>query len=211
MLLNLEAFRKEPLIRQPFDFVIVRDFLARQAKQAFDPDFPRISKPGSFPISELSYGPTFARLLAELCGAEFKAAVSEKFALDLSARPIMVTVRGRCQKSEGKIHTDTPSKIISVLLYLNDRWDHDGGRLRLVRTKDNLESFLVEIPPEWGVLVAFRRADNSFHGHKPFEGERRVIQVNWVSDQRVADRELRRHRRSARIKRFLPFAWSIGY
>ena len=27
-----------------------------------------------------------------------------------------------------------------------------------------------KVPPEWGTLLAFRRAENSFHGHKPFVG-----------------------------------------
>jgi hypothetical protein len=57
------------------------------------------------------------------------------------------------------------------------------------------------VEPKWGRLLAFRRSDRSWHGHLPAEGERRVVQVNWVTSQAMADKELRRHRRSAWIKR----------
>lgn len=59
--------------------------------------------------------------------------------------------------------------------------------------------------------MAFRRFDNSFHEHKPFEGERRVIQLTWVTDQHVVDRELARHTRSARLKKCGLFRWLGSY
>lgn len=210
MLLNLEAFRVTPLIRDPFDFLIVPGFVKREAEQSLSRDFPRISQPGSFPTSELEFGSAFESLLKELRGPEFEAAVSGKFKVNLSTRPTMVTVRGRCRKKDGQIHTDTASKIITILIYMNESWEGDGGRLRLLRSQD-LEDMVAEVLPEWGMLVAFRRSDNSFHGHKPFEGERRVIQLNWCTDQEVVDHELARHRRSARLKRLLPFTWLGGY
>ncbi len=55
------------------------------------------------------------------------------------------------------------------------------------------------------MMVAFRRSDNSFHGHHPHVGERRSIQLNWVTDARVVRRELGRHRWSARLKTLNPF------
>jgi SM-20-related protein len=48
--------------------------------------------------------------------------------------------------------------------------------------------------------LIFRRCDHSFHGHLPFEGERKVIQMNWVTEQRFVDREAKRHRWSALMK-----------
>ena len=62
------------------------------------------------------------------------------------------------------------------------------------------------MPPAAGTLIAFRRSQHSWHGHTSFEGERKVIQLNWVTDQRVADRELGRHRFSARLKKLFSFA-----
>ena len=36
--------------------------------------------------------------------------------------------------------------------------------------------------------------------------ERRVVQLNWVTDEKVVRREIGRHRWSARIKSLNPFA-----
>jgi hypothetical protein len=45
----------------------------------------------------------------------------------------------------------------------------------------------------YGTLVAFARADDSWHGHLPFEGERRVLlQVAWLASE---DELLRKQRR----------------
>jgi hypothetical protein len=65
---------------------------------------------------------------------------------------------------------------------------------------------VAEVPPLAGTLLAFRRSERSWHGHYPFEGERRAIQMNWVTAQKWVDREVRRHRMSARLKRLNPFA-----
>jgi hypothetical protein len=51
-------------------------------------------------------------------------------------------------------------------------------------------------------LISFRRSDNSWHGHKPFVGPRRVIQMNWVTSQKVLRYENGRHRLSAALKKF---------
>jgi hypothetical protein len=202
-LLTLDAFRNAPLIRKPFPYLIVPGFIADQARQILLADFPAIERTGSFPVSELQYGPGFAALLDELRGPELARAMEAKFEIDLSGRPTMITVRGRCRKSDGRIHTDSANKIITCLLYANVEWNESGGCLRLLRNGNDLEARIEEVRPLWGTLVAFRRADNSFHGHLPFEGVRRVIQLNWVREQEVADRELARHRRSAWFKRIL--------
>lgn len=204
--LDLDAFNATPLVREPFEYVIVPGFLKADARPGLNKAFPRITRPGSFPESELQLSPAFAALLAELRGPEFTAAVAHKFGIaDLATRPTMITVRGHCQKKDGRIHTDTASKIITVLVYMNDRWDDQSGRLRLLRSATDVEDVIAEVPPEWGTLLVFRRAENSFHGHKPFIGERRAIQLNWVTDQSVVDHEQSRHRFSARLKRLNPF------
>ena len=98
-------------------------------------------------------------------------------------------MRGRCGARDGKIHNDSTSKIITVLLYVSPDWDDAGGRLRLLRSRDDIDDVAVEVRPCHGTLVAFLRSDRSWHGHLPFEGERRVIQFNWVnnsSNQRLA-------------------------
>ena len=204
--LNIEKFKATPLTRDPFDFIVVPGFLRQESRDALNSDFPNITKPGSFPVSEVECGSNFEALLNELQGPEFTAVVAEKFGVDLSGRPTMVTVRGRCQQKDGRIHTDTETKIITLLIYMNQSWDNDTGRLRLLRSADDLNDMITEIPPEWGTLLAFRRSDNSYHGHKPFVGERRTVQLNWVTDAGVVEHELARHRMSARLKQLNPFA-----
>lgn len=197
---DLAAFEATPLKHDPFDYVIVPGFVRAEAKDALNRDYPQIDKPGSFPASDLRFGPAFRDMLDEFASAQVRAAFSRKFGVDLEGRPLMTTVRGRCQQKDGRIHTDTKSKIITVLIYMNSKWENPGGRLRLLRTKDNLENYAAEVPPNEGTLIAFRRSDKSFHGHKPFVGERRVIQFNWVTDSGTVWRERLRHRISAWIK-----------
>lgn len=204
--LNLEKFRSTPLSRDPFDFLIVPGFLTQPTRDALNADFPAITKPGSFPVSELKFGQNFAAMIEEIQGPAFQAAIEEKFGIDLTGRPTMVTVRGRCQQKDGRIHTDTETKIITVLIYMNQGWENETGRLRVLRSADDLNDMVAEVPPEWGTLLAFRRADNSYHGHKPFVGERRAIQLNWVTEASVVEHELSRHRLSARLKQLNPFA-----
>ena len=110
-------------------------------------------------------------------------------------------MRGFTREKDGEIHTDTKSKIITVLLYMNEGWEKSGGRLRVLRSPTNLEDYAAEISPNGGTLLVFRRSENSWHGHYPFEGPRRTIQMNWVTDQGVVDREQGRHRLSTRIKK----------
>lgn len=204
--IDLAAFEASPLQRDPFDYVVVPGFVPSAALAGIGVDFPQIDKPGSFPVGEASYGPAFRALLDEFATPEVRGAFERKFGIDLSDRPLMVTVRGRCQKKDGRIHTDSKTKIITVLIYLNPKGDDGIANLRLLRSADDIEDYAAEVPPENGTLLAFRRSDSSYHGHKPFVGKRHVVQFNWVTDAKVVLREQARHRFSARLKRLLPVA-----
>jgi hypothetical protein len=205
--LDFQALRQTPLTRDPFEFVIVPGFIKPVARKAINADYPKIDKPGSFPAQSLSFGPAFQALLDELNGDAMRHVFEEKFCIDLTNRPTMTTVRGQCWEKDGHIHTDATSKLITVLIYMNPSWEQSGGRLRLLRSGTDIEDVVVEVPPVEGTLLAFRRSNNSWHGHKVFRGERRVIQFNWVTDQRVLQREVMRHRFSAAMKFMFPFGW----
>jgi hypothetical protein len=204
--IDLSAFASTPLVRDPYDHVIVRGFLKPDAIGAIEADYPEIDRAGSFPLGELSYGPAFAALIEELESAPVARAFGEKFGIDLTGRPTMVTARGRCQAKDGRIHTDSETKIITALIYMNSSWEQPGGRLRVLRSADDLENYAAEVPPDAGTLLAFRRSARSYHGHHRFTGPRRVIQLNWVTDDEVVRREQSRHRLSAWIKKLVPFA-----
>ncbi|MBV9125190.1 MAG: 2OG-Fe(II) oxygenase [Planctomycetes bacterium] len=202
--LNLAAFRATPLHRTPFDYLVVPGFINPAARAGILADYPQIDRPGSFPLGDLRYGPAFTALVEELNGPAMRSAFEEKFHLDLTNRPTMITARGRCWEKDGHIHTDAKSKIITVLIYMNPSWEESGGRLRLLRSPTDLEDVILEVPPMEGTLLAFRRSENSWHGHKPFIGERRVIQFNWVTSKGVVMREQWRHHLSAFLKRLMP-------
>jgi SM-20-related protein len=180
--------------------------LCPDAVAALVAEFPQIRRHGSFPVETLAYGPAFAGLVAALTGTELRRAIEEKFAIDLSDRPTLLTLRGRSDGKDGRIHTDAASKIITLLLYMNPVWDHPTGRLRLLRSRDDLDDYAVEVAPLAGTMLAFRRNERSFHGHHAHVGERRSLQLNWVTDGAVVRHELRRHRWSARLKALSPLA-----
>lgn len=201
--LDLAALRAAAVAPSPFDHLLVPAFLPQAACAAANADYPAIDQPGSFPVEGLSYGPGLAAVLAALQGPGFRQAIEQKFALNLAGRPTMVTVRGQCGPRDGGIHTDSVTKLITVLLYLCPSWEAPGGRLRLLRSPHDIEDVVVEVPPIEGTLLVFKRTDNSWHGHLPHIGPRRVIQLNWVTSGWVKLRETARHRISAWGKRTL--------
>ena len=205
-LLDFDRLRAEPLCRDPFDFVVVEDFVTRDELGPLVADFPPVPGHGSFPVECLACGPVFSRLVAALTGPALRCAIEEKFGLDLGNRPTIVTVRGRSDGKDGRIHTDSESKIITLLLYLNRAWECAEGRLRLLRGPGDIDDYALEVAPLAGTMLAFRRSARSFHGHRPHVGERRMVQLNWVTEPAVVRRELNRHRWSARWKALNPFA-----
>ena len=154
-------------------------------------------------MASLRGGKAFNQLIDRLEAPELRRLMEQKFSIDLTGRPTMITVRGASRLKDGQIHTDSESKLLTVLIYLNRDWTQEGGRLRLLRSRD-INDYVAEIPPTGGTLLAFQRSDKSLHGHLPCEGIRRSVQLNWVRDASVVANQGRRHGLSAFIKRLLP-------
>ena len=184
--LNLAAFEKTPLQRDPFDFLVAEGVMSSEGLEQINRDYPAIDIPANFKPEDLQYGPAFQQLLDEVDSPEFQAAVERKFGVSLDNTEKTITVRKYSEMSDGNIHTDHWSKVITVLLYFNPEWHQEGGKLRLLRSKTDIEDYAAEATPIGGTLLAFRRSNNSFHGYKRFEGERRMVQVNWVRSGRIA-------------------------
>jgi hypothetical protein len=208
--LGIEQFRTTPLVQQPFEHLIVPQFIGPRPLAEINADYPKISTSGSFPVDQLSFGPAFRNFLEELNSDDFREAFEEKFGIELAGRPTITTVRGRCGPGDGKIHTDSATKIITVLIYMNESWDQPGGRLRLLRSSNDLSDIIVEVPPIAGTLLAFKRSNNSWHGHEPFVGERRVIQFNWLTSLGNRQIAMLRHHTSASFKRLLQMVIPSG-
>jgi SM-20-related protein len=205
-LLDLAALGRTTLTREPFSFTVVPDFVQPEHAEAIRADFPSIVYPGLLPVEATAFGPRFGELIKELQSEPVARAFEEKFDIDLVGRPAMITVRGRCQERDGRIHTDSVAKLVTALLYFNEPWEARGGRLRLLRRPDDLNDIIAEVPPDAGTLVAFRRSECSFHGHEPFAGVRRYVMINWMASTFAARRELLRHRISASAKRVFAYA-----
>ncbi len=199
--LDLAALEATPLVNDPFPHLILPGFIPAAARARLSQDYPQIDEPGSFPVGELRFGPAFRGFLDELEGDALRAVFAKKFAIDLDGRPTLVTVRGQARASDGRIHADARSKLITALIYMNEAWEAPGGRLRLLRSRDNLDDVVTEVPPAAGTLLAFRVTPNSWHGHAPASGPRRVVQLNWVASEAVMRRERLRHAATARLKR----------
>ena len=212
---DLAALERIPLERDHFEYVVVPDFLKSDRFPEVLADYPEVPGPGSHPPAELSIRGHFRGADRRIARPRIRAAIERKFEIDLTGRPTMYTVRGFVSEKDGAIRTDSVTKIITVLLYMNERWQEDAGRLRLLRSPNDLEDFAAEVPPYGGTLLVFRRSDNSWHGHKPFVGPRRAVQFNWVTTQDVADHEQLRHQFATKLKKFknmfIPSSASLGH
>jgi len=202
--LDYAALRATPVAADPFPHVVVPHFAPPASLRAVLADLPPLSMRGSFPADAIRPGPAAHALMQAMEGPELRQAIAEKFGLDLTGSPTMLTIRGWTTARDGHIHTDSTAKRVTVLLYLNqetDAFDAHEGCLRLLRGPDDLEDYAVEVPPVNGTLLVFPNGPTSWHGHKTFEGQRYSLQLNYMTTGRKARSELRRHRLSAFFKR----------
>lgn len=200
-MLRLDALAATPLETKPYDYVFVPGFVSPEAFPRVVADFPKITRGGSYPLSHAKGGPAFDALVAALESPATARVVGDKFGLDLTGLPTMITARGRTRAVDGSIHTDTATKVLTLLIYLNEGWSDTGGRLRVLNGPTDIDDFAIEVPPIDGNLLIFRRSERSFHGHLPFNDRRRSMQMNWMTDVEARDRELKRHQRSAWLKK----------
>jgi len=185
-MINLQALRDAPLQHDPFDFMVVPGFLGPEALARANSDYPPIETAANHALENLSYGPGFGDLMDELQGPEFAEVLGERFDMPLAGLPTTVTVRKFCERTDGNIHTDHKSKILTVLVYFNETWEHEDGQLRMLRSKSDINDYAAQVPPLGGTLLAFRRTDHSWHGHTQFVGERSMVQVKYLDKRPIA-------------------------
>ena len=183
---DFTALDAAPVNRDPFDFLVVPGFLTAGGLAAANRDYPEIRTAGNKDLDALHYGPGFRALIDELYSPEFVRRIAGKFGINLDNAITTITVRKFCEASDGNIHTDHWSKLITVLVYFNTDWADGGGQLRLLRSATDIENYAAEVAPIGGTLLVFRRSDHSWHGHKQFVGERRMLQMNFVKPSRMA-------------------------
>ena len=191
---------------EPFPFLIAHGQLPDDARNELERDFPRYTSAGFFPYDPADCGPSIKALVANLTAPAFARAMGARLGIeDLGQYPTLVTLCRYLNKRHGTIHTDSKSKVATALLYLNRQWpDTSDGCLRFLHRIDDIDAIVApELTPLYGEFAVFKRCENSFHGHLPFEGERRVIQVAWLTSADEMARKTRRGRFSRVLKKLL--------
>ncbi|MFA5949734.1 MAG: 2OG-Fe(II) oxygenase [Hyphomicrobium sp.] len=199
--LNIEKLRAAKLETDPYEYLVVTGFLSTDMVSKINATYPKIEKGGSYPLESLDANMAIKDVIDELDGPEFQSAIEEKFEIDLGGRPKMYSLRGYTRAKDGQIHTDSKDKIITVLLYLNENWQQPGGRLRVLRNSHDVDNYAAEVAPDQGTLLVFKRSDTSWHGHHPFEGPRRSLQMNWMTSEGSKGWHKVRHTISAAVKK----------
>ncbi len=201
-LLDLNAVAAAKINEAPYPFFTVgRSVFDKYVEEVLH-DFPKINSGGSFALSEVTPGARFNELLEELNGSAFREIISEKLQLDLRDRPMVITLRGVSRAKDGRIHTDSKSKMATILIYFNEPWTAENGKLRVLES-ENMDDYVAEISPDAGAMIAFKVTENCWHGYPAYEGTRQSIQINFVEDDKAANKHGRRHGWTAKLKKLL--------
>ena len=199
-LINNEKLSKARVNKEFFPFFCVENiFLDNIDTQSVIDDFPSITDGGSFHVSSVSSGKLIKQLVNELESDEIKAILETQFNVNLDEAKVTTTLRGYSRKKDGKIHTDSKTKILTILLYLNKDWQDSNGNLRLLKENNNLKDYIKEIPCSFGSLVAFKVTGNCWHGFKSYEGKRLSIQLNYIYPEALKSHNFR-HKLSSILK-----------
>jgi len=200
-LLNLNALRNAPVQTDPYPFFTVDQSILPDDVMNVIRDLPKIQDGGSFNLDDVKYGPQFDRLLKNLDTPEFRKILCDKFDVDVMDLPMMITLRGYSRQKDGRIHTDSKTKVLTILIYLNEEWSAETGKLRVLRSKDDMEDYVAEIVPGPGTLLAFKVTDNGWHGYPAFEGKRQSIQINFLTGEGANRKHRFFHGLSAKLKK----------
>ncbi|WP_288381049.1 2OG-Fe(II) oxygenase [uncultured Acinetobacter sp.] len=200
-ILKLDALKNAEVVTTPYPFFVVENALADSEVQAVIKDFPKIEQGGSFNIEDVEIKPNFDRFLKSLDTPEFRQILTDKFDVNVMEHPMMITLRGYSRQKDGRIHSDSKSKLLTILIYLNESWDAPNGRLRILNDDKDINNFVAEIGAGPGSLVAFKVTDNGWHGYIPYEGQRQSIQINFLTSEKANAKHKFFHGLSAKVKK----------
>lgn len=201
--LNLNALHAAPVQHQPFPFFsldrCIRDDLIDQVIA----HFPTIADGGSFNIDDVPLHSEFKAFIDSIDSPEFRQLICDKFEVSVMNLPMMMTLRGFSRKKDGRIHSDSKTKLVTILIYLNETWPEADGRLRILNNDHDINDYVAEITPGPGSLVAFKVTENCWHGYPSFEGTRRSIQINFLTSEAAGSKHRFFHKLSAKLKGWL--------
>ena len=83
------------------------------------------------------------------------------------------------------------------MLYFNKEQEAASSKtgLRILNNGRDLDDYVAEVQPLLGNMLALKVKHDCWHGHKPFEGERKSLQLNYLSG-------LERTKKHERVRRF---------
>jgi len=211
-LLNVSAAKVTP---NPYPHLLVENFLSPQALRVINEDFPElldvvahVEEPELRKLGQIRG--RFADLLTQLDSKNgLRQVLADRFGVDLTKCHTRFSMRGISVPEDGHVHTDDYKKVVTVLIYLNEHWNHNGpgGHLRLLNS-GSLEDVAEQVPAWGGRLLAFANTSpttRGWHGYTSFSGQRRAIQINWMTEMRknkyVSLKELKEKLKEAREKR----------
>lgn len=200
-IIKLDALQQAQVQHSPYPYFVVDNVINDNEVQAVIADFPKITHGGSFNLDDVEIKPHFDRLLKSLDTPEFRQILTDKFQVNVMQHPMMITLRGYSRQKDGRIHSDSKSKLLTILIYLNESWDAPTGRLRILNSQHDMNDYAAEINAGPGSLVAFKVTDNGWHGYVPFEGQRQSIQINFLTSEKANAKHRFFHGLSAKFKK----------
>jgi SM-20-related protein len=189
-MINIDLINTTPLKMQPFPYFTIEQSMLDKELMGLVQNFPIINSGGSFNKEDLELSEHYHSLHDSLDSDSFRQALSEKFKVNVITSPIMLTYRG---------HTDSKTKLLTILIYFNDGWAAQSGKLRILNS-DDMNDIAEEVNPTAGSMVAFKVTDNCWHGYPSFEGTRNAIQVNFLANEAASKKHKFFHKISAKLK-----------
>lgn len=199
--LKLDALKNAEVKNTPYPYFIVENSIVESEVQAVVQDFPKLTQGGSYNLEDVEIKPNFDRLLKSVDTPEFRQILTDKFGVDVMEHPMMITLRGYSRQKDGRIHSDSKSKLLTILIYLNESWEAETGRLRILNDNHDINNYVAEINAGPGSLVAFKVTDNGWHGYIPYEGQRQSIQINFLTSEKANAKHKFFHGLSAKVKK----------
>lgn len=200
-IIKLDALKNVHVQDIPYPYFIIDNVINDNEVKSIIQDFPKIENGGSFNLEDVEIEPNFDRFLKSFDTPEFRQILTDKFDVNVMERPMMITLRGYSRQKDGRIHTDSKSKLLTILIYLNESWDAPTGRLRILNSPNDINDYVAEIDSGPGTLVAFKVTDNGWHGYIPYEGQRQSIQINFLTSEKANAKHRFFHSLSAKFKK----------
>ena len=198
--IDYTAIEKAEVQQVPYPFFGLENAFEKSSHDELLKDFPSITHGGSLPLESIAIKGKLAQLVDDIKSEQFRRLLAKKFEVDLQDKPIVITARGYSREKDGQIHTDSKTKLITVLLYVNDGWDSASGRLRMLKS-NQIDDYAAEFSSSIGQMIAFKVTDNCWHGYRSYEGQRQSLQINYLVEEKYTKHHVYRHKLSAFFKK----------